>query len=266
MNDRLALLRATLALYRDALSQSLALLWEQPWLALLVPGYTLALGAVGQLVAPLGLAGGLLSFLALAACSSSFLALVGERVARRRVSFADLGPSFAQHLGSVAGVLFVFWIIQLLLSLIVAQDPSLGTLELALNAGLFVIFNPLPELIYQGSRDGLALLEDAVEFLRENALEWLLPVAALLAPLFALDARTGLQAMAEIGAANALPWTAGAIAAWLPSLGGAAAASLGLLLASAGLLWIMLFRGLLFRALARSSRRRRVFEARMRGA
>lgn len=266
MNDLIALLRATLSLYRGALAQSLALLWEQPWLLLLVPAYTLALGSVATLAAPLGLAGGLLSFLALAACSSSFLALVGERVARRRVSFADLGPSFTRHLGSVASVLFVFWIIELLLSLIVAQDPGLAPLELAVQAGLFLVFNAVPELIYQGSREGLALLEDAVEFLRQNALEWLLPVAALLAPLFALDPRTGLRALAEVGAANALLWMASAIAAWLPSLAGGATSALALVLASAVLLWVMLFRGLLFRALARSSRRRRVFEARMRGA
>ena len=50
-------------------------------------------------------------------------------------------------------------------------------LAVAVNTGIFVVFNPVPELIYQGSATASALLEDAVQFIRDNTIEWLVPLA-----------------------------------------------------------------------------------------
>jgi hypothetical protein len=72
------------------------------------------------------------------------------------------------------------------------------------------------------------------------------------------------QGLALSPGTNALGVIDFTLRAWLPPLGDAAQL---LLLAVESLLlcWIMLFRGFLFRSLARSGRRQRIFGARMRG-
>jgi hypothetical protein len=208
--------------------------------------------------------GGFLVFLAAAACISSFLSVLAEAVAHERIRFGELGQTFGRYLSSIAGVLFLFWIIELLLTLITQQNPSLGWLAIVVNLGLFFLCNPLPELIYQGSRDGIGLVDEAVQFIRANAVEWLVPIVLLFVPLFALGAREAVLAMAHVGATNALGVIDLALRAWLPPLGAVGQALL-LAVASMILCWIMLFRGFLFRSLAQSGRRQRIFGARMRG-
>jgi hypothetical protein len=265
MNDAALLVRATLALYRNAALDATRALARNVWIIALLPLYSLVLTLVQGLAAPLGMAGGFLVFLAMAACVSSFLSLLSEAVSHERIRLAELGPTFGRYLWSITGVLFLFWIIELLLTLITQQNPSLVWLAITVNLGLFLVCNPLPELVYQSGRDGLALVDEAVQFMRENAVEWLLPVAVLFAPLFALGLREGLLAMAHVGATSALGLVDLTLRAWLPPLG-EAGRILTLIAASLLLCWVMLFRGFLFRSLARSGRRQRIFEARMRGS
>jgi len=258
------LVRATLGLYQRALVDSFALMLRHAWIVLLVPLYTVVLGLAEAAAASMGLLGGLLMYLAVAACLSSFLTVIGEAVANQRVHAAGLGQTFSRYLWSIVTIVFIFWIIHLLLALIVSENPALMWLAVAVNTGIFIVFNAVPELIYQGQRDGLALLEDAVQFLRDNTVEWLIPLAVMLAPLFAVDLRAGFVAMANLGATNVLFWTIAMIDEWIP--GSSDLQHLvATALASVVIVWIMLFRGLLFRSLWRSGRRQRVFEARMRG-
>jgi hypothetical protein len=264
VSQLVVLVRATLGLYHRALVDSFVLMVRHAWIVLLVPLYTILLGLAEAAAAPLGFLGGFLIYLAVAACLSSFLTVIGETVAHQRVRAAGLGQTFGRYLGSIVTIVFIFWIIHLLLALIVSENPAMMWLAVAVNTGIFVVFNAVPELIYQGQRDGLALLEDAVQFLRDNTIEWLLPVAVMLAPLFAADMKAGFVAMANLGASNALFWTIAAIDEWLPG-NGEFQRLLATALASVAIVWIMLFRGLLFRSLWRSGRRQRVFEARMRG-
>lgn len=264
MSDLGLLARATLVLYRDAARDGTRALAQHLWVILVLPGYSLVLGLIGSVAGGLGFAGGFLLYLGLAAALSSFLTILEGAVARERVRPSELAPSFGRYLWSIASVFLVFWLIQLLLSLIAEQNPGLGWLAIAVNAGVFLVCNPLPEMIYQGSRDGFPLIDDAIQFTRENALEWLVPVALLLAPVVAVDLRAALLAMAELGPSSALPLVMEALGWLLPGMNGAGQLLLPFL-ASAALLWVMLFRGFLFRALARSGRRQRIFEARMRG-
>ena len=264
MNDAHILLRATCAIYAGAARDAWRALVRNPWLALLVPAYTALLHLAAILAAPLGFAGGFLLGFALAACASSFLAVLAEATSHERVDFGALGSSFGRYLWSVVSIFFIFWIIQFLLSAIIETNAGLAWLAVLVNAALFVVCNPVPELIYQSPRDGMQLVDEAITFTRENAIEWLAPVAILLLPLFALDVRTGLLIMSSIGPTNALGYAMMGLSSLLPSMG-----PVGLLviamLASAGIAWVMLFRGFLFRVLSRSGRRQRIFDARMRG-
>jgi hypothetical protein len=263
MSDASLLIRGTLQLYAEALRESARALVRHAWLIGLVPAYTLLLQLVRGFAAPLGFAGGFLVFLAAAACASSFLALIGDAVAHQRIRFDTLGETFGRYLGRLIGVFFVFWIVQLLLQLIVQRSPELLWLSIAINTGIFLLFNPVPELVYQSSSESFELLERAVQFMRENTLEWLLPLALLLSPFFAINPQSGFLVMAQLDVSNALDMVIAVLSLWLP--GGAAGLALAALLASVLLVWVMLFRGFLFRSLARSGRRRRIYEARARG-
>lgn len=265
MSELPVLARATLALYQRAAVDAFQLLLRHLWIVLLVPAYTVLLGLAESAAAPLGFLGGFLVYLAVAACLSSFLAVIGEAIAHQRVSVAGLGQTFGRYLWSIVSVVFIFFIIRLLLQMILSANPEMLWFAVAVNAGIFLLFNAVPELIYQGTRDGLGLLEDAVQFLRDNTLEWLVPLALMLLPFFALNTATGLRAMATLEPATALFWTIAAIQSWLPG-DGQAQRLFATGLASLVLAWAMLFRGLLFRSLWRSGRRQRIFEARMRGS
>lgn len=264
MTDSTLLIRATLALYADALRQSTHALGRHVWIIGLVPAYTLGLQFVTVVAQSLGFLGGFLVFLAVAACASSFLAVISEAIANQRLRLENLSQTFGRFFSRVVQVFFVFWIIQLLLAMIVTENPNLLWLLIAVNAGIFLVFNPVPELIYQGTSDGLALLNDAVQFMRDNLLEWLVPLAVLLAPFFLIDARLGFVAMARIDVTNGLDVVIGVVREWIPldePLGTLVATTISSVL----IVWAMLFRGYLFRALSRSGRRQRIFDARVRG-
>lgn len=264
MSDAGLLLRATLRLYERAVRDASKAFVRNPWLALAAPVYALALQLIAPLVGGFGMAGGFLMGLAIAGLVSSFLALLEVAVEGGRLDSSELGPSFGRHLSRVISVLFVLWIVQILLGLIVSTNPAMAWLVLVVNLGLFVLCNPLPELIYLGNRDGMALLDEAVSFVRDNAVEWLLPLLVALAPLLITSPISTLFAISSFGPGNALLVVQRVVSRLLPGLG-AASGLLGLLVAGALLAWLMLFRGFLFQSLRRGGRRQRVFEARARG-
>lgn len=262
MNEFPLLARATLGAWRSSASDAFGALRRTPWLALVPAAYTLGLGLVGSLLRPLGIVGQFAGYLATAAALGSYLSLLEAAVGRERTRLADLGPTFGRHLGTIVGVFFLFWIVNTLLALIEMQNPAMTRVVLAVQAGIFVAANPVPELVYQGRHEGLGLIDDAVGFVRENAPEWLLPQAVFLLPLLLDGPGRGLDLLGGLGSANALLVVAAVVGRAMPAFGGAPLAVL--VTASALLSWAMLFRGFLFRALNRSGRRQRIFEARMR--
>jgi hypothetical protein len=264
MHDTLLLVRATCAIYKDALTLSARALGKHFWVIALVPAYSLLLNLTATIAGRLGFAGGFLLGFTVAACASSFLAVIEQCMRNERLRVESLGPTFGRYLWSVINIFFIFWIIQLLLGAITATNPALAWLAVAVNAGIFILCNPVPELIYQSQRDGLALVDEAITFVRQNTVEWLLPVAVVLAPLFALQARLGILAMASLGPMNALAYAMVALGRLIPASGGVSQLVL-LVVASAAIVYVMLFRGFLYRALSRSGRRQRIFDARRRG-
>ncbi len=264
MSDLNLLVRATLGLYADALRQSTFALGRHIWIIGLVPTYTLLLQLVSGLAMNLGFAGGFLVFLAIAACASSFLAILGEVVSSQHVRLAEISQTFGRFFSRLITVFFMFWIIRLLLGMIVSQNPGMLWLMIAVNVGIFLVFNPIPELIYQGTNDGMPLLEDAVQFTRDNLVEWLVPLAFMMAPFFLIDMEMGFLVMAKLGIQNGLDLMIGAVAIWLP-FDEPVQTLVATALASLLIVWIMLFRGFLFRSLAQSGRRQRIFSSRARG-
>ena len=264
MGDLSLLVRATLQIYADALREASRVFVRNPWLSLAAPVYSLGLQFLSPLVGGMGFAGGFILGLAIAALVSSFLSLLEAMIVGGRFSTDELGATFGRFLSRVISVLFVLWIIELLLGMIVETNPELLWLQLAVNLGLFVLCNPVPELIYLGNRDGMALLDEAVSFVRDNAIEWLLPLVVALLPLLLASPASTLVALSSFGPGSALLVAQSVVGRLLPALG-PLGGLIGLLLAGALMAWFMLFRGFLFQALRRGGRRQRIFAARARG-
>ncbi|MFT4627222.1 MAG: hypothetical protein ACI8PZ_005903 [Myxococcota bacterium] len=260
-------LQATLRLYREAAGEALAATRQSAiaigLLALLFAVFTAADQVLGLADPGDSLGSQLVRGVVHAAGVGWYLALIEIPIAvRRPVRLADLQTSLGRYWREVLMVGFLFWMGEL------ALRPLAGPSFPALVAIAAIIFNPAPELIYQSRSSSLELLGDAARFMQSNWPEWLglhlmafvgLSLWCLLA-FGSWSAEFGLFAVQMFG-----PWfgfvLAGAYAwgALGPTPLGVASA-LGLL---AFVHWFMLVRGHVYRRLSSSTRRGRVWQARM---
>jgi hypothetical protein len=137
--------------------------------------YGLALSAAALLLAPLGFIGGMVLGVVLAACASSALYLIENVVRMGKASLQDFTRGFSVYIWEILTIAFIFWIPMRLLAQFAFTTPNGPLLYLGVQILLYVIFNAVPELIYQGRVSGLALLSASYQFIVENWIEWLLP-------------------------------------------------------------------------------------------
>ena len=252
-----ALVAATLRLYQQAGKETWQKIWRDWWVGLLPLLYGLVFFLTAAFVAPLGLIGGLMLGLVLALCTSSYLYFIAGVVNGSRMRPQDLGESWRPYFGSVLTIMFFLSIVQYALAFLLSPVASAQAFRTLINLVLLIVLNPVPEIIYQGRTQGLDMLQESVEFLRDSGVEWFLPFVALAVFSIFFFPLPILMMPLQIGRLT------------FPTLGGG-----GLLLGSpASLVWdavsafilfvLMVFRGLLFRALAGGTRRQRVFRSRL---
>jgi len=133
------------------------------------------LSAAALLLAPLGFIGGMVLGVVLAACASSALYLIENVVRMGKASLQDFTRGFSVYIWEILTIAFIFWIPMRLLAQFAFTTPNGPLLYLGVQILLSVIFNAVPELIYQGRVSGLALLSASYQFIVENWIEWLLP-------------------------------------------------------------------------------------------
>lgn len=252
-----ALISSTWQLYRKAAIEAWAKGLRSWWVGLLPFLYGPVFFLCATFTAPLGIIGGLITGFVLAMCVSSYLYFIEGVVNGNRMHLNELIESWRPHFGSVINILFLFFIIQYALAFLTPPgDATAMILASLIELILLIILNPIPEIIYQGRSDGLAMLQESVEFLRANGVEWFLPfivlavVSAFVLPLPLLEGPLQFGRLT-------FPTTVGGI----PQ-----GSLVGLLWSavSAFLLFgIMIFRGLLFRALSGTTRRQRLFRSRL---
>lgn len=233
------------------------------WQALLVlPAYPVILYVGAVLVAPTGMFGGILFSLLIAACWSSYLELISQAVsnARFRLVWSEFKRTFAVHFMNVISVMFVFWIIQLVSGPLTAgpRGPALAAI---IGFAIAVMFNAVPELLYQGNSRSFALLVDSARFVTEHPVVWLLPnvVLAGLALWFAGGLQVTHPAQVLIAFGSTFSSPAGVVSVLL----GGPLWTWPLLIMVAHV--AMIFRGVLFRELSSGggNARLRAFRARM---
>lgn len=256
-------LRATLDLYLDTARDTGRSL-SRSGLALLVLFLaTPVLIVASMLASPLGMIGGFLVGFLHAALVGWYLALVEVTVlGSRRLVLRDLRSTFGTYLWEVISVLFIFWIASMLL---MRADPAVVT---GLTLLATILFNPVPELVYQGRTRSLALLQAALKFVQDNWPEWL---AVHVAAWGVLGLWGWMVSGDMLGLATGViqlfgPWfgfiSVGSLAIGQASMGPVGIASAVFLLVFAHA--FMVFRGHLYRRLSRGSRRSRAWRARMR--
>lgn len=254
MNWR-ALITTTLQLYQQVARDTWKNVQPNWWIAFLPVVYGLVFFIAGLIAAPLGMLGGFLLGFILALCTSSYLYFIAGVVAGNHMTFAELGESWRPYLSPVMTILFFFFVVQLTLSVILPGMAGAGLVSLLINLVLLIVLNPIPEIVYQGRSDGFDMLQESIDFLRENGVEWFVPlvVIALLSfiaplPLMALVFQSGNLAAPTFGGNELV----------LGSVTGIVIAIISAVL----FYLLMVFRGLLFRALSGGTRRQRLYRAR----
>ena len=236
--------QATLWLYATALRRS----WEsllKNWVVSFAPWvYATLLTVLALVVAPLGIIGGLVLGLATQACISSGLYLIKNIVESRRADFKDFVNGFRVYLWELLGIAFILWIPMRVLAMALASTPNGVLIFTLIQLAIYILLNPVPELIYQTRSSGLALISDSYNFIVENWLEWLLPTIVLTIAGFLI--------------LNVLS----AITAGLPSVVQIFIVAVGMGLC---LSYFMIFRGFLFAELHGSTRRSRAYRYKAQG-
>lgn len=234
----MTILQATLWLYATALRRSSESLLKN-WVVSLAPwAYAALLSAIAFVVAPLGIIGGLVLGVATQACISSGLYLVKNIVESGRADIKDFTSGFTVYLWELLGIAFIIWIPMRILGMGLAAAPNGALIFALIQIALYVLLNPLPELVYQTRTSGIALISESYNFIVENWLEWFLPnVVLTLAGYFIL------QIFAAI--TTGMP---GAVQLFITAV------AIGLYIS-----YLMIFRGFLFAELYGSTRRSRAY-------
>jgi hypothetical protein len=236
-------IKALLWIYRTALARSVELLIGN-WGIIFAPlAYSLLLSVATLILSPFWLIGGMLLTAVAAACASSALYLLDNVMRVGKTNLNDFLKGFSVYLGEVLTIAFILWIPLMLLSRVAYTTAEGPFIVLAVQMLLYVFLNPVPELIYQNRLSGLSLLSASYEFIVANWIEWFLPNILLTALGYLL-----LAALNQV--AVHLPWFVEFF--FVSSV-------FGLFL-----MFLMIYRGLLFSELNGTTRRSRVFRYRAR--
>lgn len=232
------IIQATLWIYKKSLLSSIQCVAGN-WVVSFAPlVYGVLLSAVSFVLAPLGIIGGVLIALAADACISSGLFLIENMVKAGRADFNDFLTGFSVYLWEVVRVSFILWIPMMVVSAALGSVPNGPLLFLFIQIVLYVLFNAVPEFIYQSQASGIELLASSYNFIIENWIEWFLPnIVITAAGYFVLKILDRIASM-------------------LPSIVGYFVVSVGFGLCLA---YVMVFRGFLFAELNTTNRRGRVY-------
>ena len=259
----------TIQLYRQA-AQATLISFARSWILVVVfIIFAVLLLIVGGLAAPLGMAGGFLLGAANAFVIGATLYLIEQAVlGGRPIRWSDIPQSAGQYFWDVISVLFMVWFPLLILQMALQTNPYQSVLTTAIFLLVFLLLNPVPEVIYQVRHGSpMDVIRESYEFVLENWIEWFLPLAVVIAPFgasffFQISSEGGRRGGLDFFQLLTLPFDL--LTNWLAYLGvsGPVSSFLVLLFTPIVSVLILIFRGHLFAALHGTSRRQRLFRAR----
>ena len=175
---------ATIHIYRHAAQATLASFARCWIMTLVVMIFAVFMIIVSILATPLGMAGGFLLGAANAFLIGATLHLTEQAVlGSRPLRWADIPQSAGQYFWDVISVGFLVWFPLLFLEMALHANPYRAVLTTAVFFLVFVLLNPIPEVIYQVRHGSpIEVVRGSYEFVVENWIEWFLPLALVLAP------------------------------------------------------------------------------------
>lgn len=212
--------------------------------------YTIISLVVGNLVGmlfsgPLSIISGFISYFIQSAIISNYLYLLFNVINYNRFNFNDFKQGFSYFLWKVYGVLFILYLAELLLSLF---GNVFGSAAVLLNMVILllglVVFNALPETIYLKSYSPSETVLYAMNFMKENWLNWIIPNIVFMGLIFFITGNipTGLF---NTGISFGLNLSPVLLIKYL----------VGQIIFS----FMMIYRGHLYKLLSTSTRRKRMF-------
>lgn len=119
---------------------------------------------------------GFIMALVSASLVSNYLYLLFNVINYNQISLEDFKEGFKAFLWKVYGVLFIAWIGQYLLNIILNLiNLNWVNLSSIITLLIFIALNPLPETIYLKSYTPFESITYAFAFMKENWINWLLP-------------------------------------------------------------------------------------------
>ena len=184
---------------------------------------------------------------------SSYLYIMHSIIKYKKFEFKDIKRGFKVYLYEVSRVLFIGWIAGMLgfrilvpvISGVVGGSLDSATITNIIMIIVFVVINPLPEVIYQKGHTGLDGIKYTFEYTQENWIEWLVPNAVLLGLLYIIAGSVVTNLFA----------TGVSVGFNLLSIKGIGLYLIGQVIFS----FTMIYRGVLFDLLSTSTRRKRMF-------
>lgn len=258
MSDFSLYLQATTKAYSAAAKDAAHMLFKN-WIILV--GSLAAFFAfllIAPLVAPLGIAGGFLLGLFQLVFLTLYYHWIASSVRRTKLRWSDLIEFEPPLFFTILSVAFLIFVVEFILQSL-TRGLHLEWVVACAQLAIFFAFNALPEVIMIRRIESLSAFASAWEFIRDNLIEWYIPLLVLLSPLLLLSMQPELLLLVLGQSEPLLPVLAVVQSYQFLSVGSLSLVSLlGLLVGT----WFMLFRGFLFLELESSSRRQRAFQAR----
>lgn len=255
-SDLPILFKLTVKLYLSCLIKAGKLFVSKISMIFLQLALVVIFGVLLRLTAPLGMAGGFIAGLFLAVTLAGYLATIEVAVSEQKITLAELWPLTMQIFSPTLSVLFAFFVLNLLLGFVLPGASGQGVLSL-LGIVLAVAMNALPESIYQRGGPVVNLVTDSFLFIKENFLEWFAPYAIIFVPLmFVPGLRLPLVLLEN--PIFLLQKIFGLLGIFTNIFN-----VRYVLIYLAIIFFVFIFRGLLFKELATSTRRKRIYQFKM---
>lgn len=184
----------------------------------------------------------LVIYVIMAAVISDYLYIINQVIHNRSFDLEDFKMGFKVYLRKVYAFLFLIWVIQLGISLIIApilpimREPFMMT---SVNWFMLILFNAIPETIYQKHYSEGDTVVYAAQFIKENALEWFAPNIIVIGLLYLINSQlTLLLAKLNFSIVGTI---------------------ISIILTSGIAGFAMIYRGYLFELLTTTTRRKRLF-------
>jgi len=202
---------------------------------------------LGTIVASMvGFLGGLVMIVLQSALASDYLSLINRIIHGHRVTTNDIRSGWKTYLSSVWSLLFLMYFINLALGMFFRPLNAMtgGLFFLLAQLLIYIVFSAMPEVIYQKHLDRGDMVIYGLNFVKENAVPWLLPNIVLIGVVYGVYS--------------------GLIRLLSPIFGfgmtGLAISSVVAIIVTQGLVaFTMLYRGFLFDILSTSTMRKRLF-------